>query len=62
MFVIPMELWFVTAWAVDLQAGVDYFAGDAGPVEFDDFHPLSVAQSAGGFCKGFDYWNRIASS
>jgi hypothetical protein len=59
LFVIPMEVWFVMARAVNLQAGVDYFVGD-GPVEFDNFHPLSVTQSAGGFPKGFDYRDRVA--
>jgi hypothetical protein len=46
-----MKSWFVTAYAVNLQARVDQFIGD-GSVELDNFHSLSVAQSAGGFPKG----------
>jgi hypothetical protein len=36
-----------------LKARADEFIGDCS-VEFDGFHPFSVAQSAGGFAKSFD--------
>jgi hypothetical protein len=54
-----MELWFVSAYSMDFRARVDKLIGD-GSRNFDDFHPFSVAQSAGGLAKGFDHQDWVA--
>jgi hypothetical protein len=53
LFMIPMEPWFVMACSMNFGAIVDEFIRDYS-VKFDNFHPLSVAQSAGGFAESFD--------
>jgi hypothetical protein len=48
LFMIPMEPWFVSACPVDFRTRVNKLIWD-GSGKFDNFHPFSVAQSAGGF-------------
>jgi hypothetical protein len=54
-----MEPWFVTACAMNFGARIDQFIRDSS-VEFGNLHPLSVAQSAGGFNKSFDNQDEVA--